>query len=154
MTQTSAIGAPPKTFSSTLLIGFVFTGIVVLLLIVNGTSIVADHPLMHDLASVCALVAAVAFVIGLKAGPRFESIIAIVFAPIMAWGMMDVSSTVRGDHEINESQYDWIASTLRQRPEGERLLVQARTDGIVSNDELAKFENDLSTLNRRKVLKD
>lgn len=154
MYDASTIGAPPKPFSNSFVIGLSFGITVAIILVMTGTMLFPDIPALRVLAAGAALIAASAFVIHLKMGPRFESILMIVGLPILAWGMVDIASTVRGDHEINEAQYRWVARTLRERPEVARLIAPARADRVVTNDEYAAFQADLGRYDRSKVLGD
>jgi hypothetical protein len=61
-----------------------------------------------------------------------------------------ISTMSRGDREIGE--YARIAADLRARPELERFILDARSDGVVTAAERDAFDEDVMAFDRDKVL--
>jgi uncharacterized membrane protein YebE (DUF533 family) len=63
-----------------------------------------------------------------------------------------VSTMSRGDREIGDDEYARIAADLRARPELERFIVGARSDGVINAAERDAFDEDVVSFDRNKVL--
>jgi hypothetical protein len=84
----------------------------------------------------------------------FDTVLLVALAGLIGFGLVTMSSHLRGDHEIDQAQYEWIASTLRNRPELKPLMADARADRVITNAEKARFDADVEAFDRAQVLAD
>lgn len=76
---------------------------------------------------------------------------------VVMFGLMGMlagtaSTMSRGDRQIGDDEYARIAADLRARPELERFIVDARSDGVVTAAERGAFDEDVMAFDRDKVL--
>lgn len=71
---------------------------------------------------------------------------------VLASLIMVLISYTRGDREIGPESYSSMARTLRERPELNGLIVEAKADGIITNAESSRFDHDVVEFDKSKIL--
>lgn len=154
MTDTT-LAQPTRPLPVALVLAAMLLACFLAIAVLNGYMVIAPIPALPYLGAV--LLAAVASLVcmqvrGFGFGMVADAVLAVAIAALTGYGIIQLTTSTRGDHEINEAGYGQIARTLSIRPDAAPLLAAARADGVITNDEHARFDIDLRALDRDKAL--
>jgi hypothetical protein len=149
----ASAAAPTKPFPLALVVGFSLLATIAILLVMNGAMLLPVNAVLPYLGAVLGTIAAISFAVYVNR-MTIDTFLMIALAGFMGFGLVQLSTQLRGDHEIEQTSYDWIARTLRNRPELKPLIADARADRVITNDEKARFDADIEAFDRAQVLAD
>lgn len=147
----ASCAAPSRPFPLAMVTGFAVAITLGLLMIMNYTMMLAPDATLPTLGAIMAAVSAAAFGVHLRA-KAFDMVLIPVFAALLGYACVTLSTQLRDDSEIDLKRYSYISATLRERAELAPLIARARADRVITNAEYVRFGDDVQAFDRAKVL--